>query len=167
MKVLLCASKPRMKGRSPVGLPPSPAPKVMPGTRRSASCRLSMPVCSSRPCGMIEIDLGVSTSSAVNLEEAGLNQLPRTWTWSRSTAASGPGPASAGASARTDREKAARVAVARTEAPGRTDEWREAGCLRDVMWDTGGSFVEVWARTAHDACPRGGDALLPQAATLR
>ncbi len=37
MKVLPWLSNPRMNGRSPIGLPPSAAPKVMPGTVRSAS----------------------------------------------------------------------------------------------------------------------------------
>ncbi|MCY1440105.1 hypothetical protein D9M71_563650 [compost metagenome] len=65
MKVSLSALKPRMIGRSPAGLPPSPAPKVMPEVVRSASVRVSAPVSLITCWGMTVTDLGVSRSGAV------------------------------------------------------------------------------------------------------
>ena len=63
-KMLPWLSKPRMKGRSPIGLPPSAAPKVMPGTVRSASARLFDPVCSITSFGNTITERGVFTSGA-------------------------------------------------------------------------------------------------------
>ena len=170
-KVLLWPSKPRMKGRSPVGLPPSPAPKVMPGTMRRASCRLVAPVsCSSCPV-TIDTVLGVSSSSAVNLGEDGLNQLPRTCTESSSVAAgcgaeAAAGPASSARAAQGARPAArVAVAVASTVACG--------GCLRLRMWLEGvrrrgrGEFIEGGPLTCGwGAWDRGGLGLLPRGCAM-
>ena len=68
-----CASKPRMKGRSAAELPPSPAPKVTPGVRRKASCKVVAPVCSMTVSGITVTVLGVSSSGAVNFWLADLS----------------------------------------------------------------------------------------------
>ena len=62
----LLASKPRMVGRSPDGVPPSPEVKVMPGTVRSASCSVSEPV--RRITSLVTTDtvFGVSSSAPVS-----------------------------------------------------------------------------------------------------
>lgn len=59
-----------MNGRSPSGLPPSPAPNVMPGTVRSASVSVDAPLFWISSCGITVTDFGVSTSGAVNFAEA-------------------------------------------------------------------------------------------------
>jgi hypothetical protein len=60
-------SVPRMKGRSPSGLPPSPAPSAMPGTVRSASASEAELVSSSTWREITVMVRGVSTSGAVAL----------------------------------------------------------------------------------------------------
>ena len=74
-KVLDWASAPRMKGWSPVGLPPSPLPKVMPGVAFSASCRLVAPLCLINSSLITWTVLGVSSSGAVNLAEGAVSTL--------------------------------------------------------------------------------------------
>ncbi len=64
-----------MKGRSPIGLPPSPAPKVMPGVVRSASCSEFEPDCRITSVGTTVTDLGVSSSGAVNLGDCASSTL--------------------------------------------------------------------------------------------
>ncbi len=59
-----------MKGRSPFGLPPSPAPKVMPGTVRNASAKVVTFVSSISCFEITDTDLGVSRRGATNLEFA-------------------------------------------------------------------------------------------------
>ena len=58
-----------MNGRSPSGLPPSPAPSVIPGTMRSASASVVERVSSSNWRVSTVIARGVSIRSAVALSE--------------------------------------------------------------------------------------------------
>ena len=97
----------------------------MPGTMRSASCRLVAPVSAISFSDTIDTDFGVSSSSAVNFGEDGLNQLPRTCTLSSSVALREPASALSAACAAIGAKPAARVAVASRETRG--------ACLRDVM----------------------------------
>ncbi|MNK92427.1 hypothetical protein D3C87_1125520 [compost metagenome] len=69
-KMLAPESKPRMNGRSPSGLPPSPAPKVMPGVVRRASCNVTEPDCWITSAGTMVTDFGVSSSGAVNFGDS-------------------------------------------------------------------------------------------------
>ena len=84
-----------------------------------ASCRLVAPVSSSSFSVTIDTVFGVSSNSAVNFDEDGLNQLPRTCTLSRSVAFCSAGAASASAAWAGSVEKpAASVAVASMVARG-------------------------------------------------
>lgn len=99
----------------------------MPGTMRSASCRLVAPVSAISFSETIDTDFGVSSSSAVNFGEDGLNQLPRTCTLSRSVALREEAASALSAACAANGAKpAARVAVASRETRGAR--------LRDVMW---------------------------------
>ena len=69
------ASKPRMKGRSPSGVPPSPAPKVIPGVVRRASARVDTARSCIRDSVMMVTDFGVSRSGAVNFTESDVSRL--------------------------------------------------------------------------------------------
>ncbi|MNP40152.1 hypothetical protein D3C76_1337640 [compost metagenome] len=74
-KTSLSALKPRMIGRSPAGLPPSPAPKVIPGVVRKASTKLVAPVSRITCWGMTVTLLGVSRSGAVYFFEVAVSVL--------------------------------------------------------------------------------------------
>ncbi|MNM97636.1 hypothetical protein D3C81_1101460 [compost metagenome] len=74
-KVSLSALKPRMNGRSLAGLPPSPAPKVIPGVVRSASARDMEPVSLITWVGITVTVFGVSRSGAVYFFEADCSTL--------------------------------------------------------------------------------------------
>ena len=70
IEMLCCELMPRIYGWSPVGLPPSPAPKVMPGVERKASSKLFTPRWSNTSRVITCTVLGVSRKGAVNLLEA-------------------------------------------------------------------------------------------------
>ena len=138
----------------------------MPGTMRRASCRLVAPVSCSSCAVTIDTVLGVSSSSAVNLGEDGLNQLPRTCTESSSVASgcgadAAEGPASSARAVQGARPAArVAVAVASTVACG--------GCLRLRMWLEGvrrrdrGEFMEgVPLRCGQGESDRGGHGVRP------
>src|SRR5580765_2577715 len=64
-----------MNGWSPTGLPPSPAPKVMPGVVRSASTRAVEPVWLITSELITVTDFGRSSNGAVNLVDDALSTL--------------------------------------------------------------------------------------------
>src|SRR5690554_243974 len=108
-----------MKGRSPCGLPPSPAPMVMPGTVRSASCRLRALESLRTCCGTTVTERGVSISGAVYFEDCArstwydsLSAVSCTWMGVSSRASL----SAARASGLPD--KATPAAVARRPSPG-------------------------------------------------
>ena len=92
-------SKPRMNGRSPIGLPPSAAPKVMPGIVRSASSSVDAPAslitCAGSTTTERGVSIGLATSFAPCRARAPVTRMSsRVCTWPGSLAA---GSAGAGA----------------------------------------------------------------------
>src|SRR6218665_61651 len=139
--MLDCVSKPRRNGRSPAGLPPSPAPSVMPGVVRRASISETEPVCWITSDEITVMDLGVSSSGAVNLPELALSTLTSLAVLPVTLTAGSTASLPAAACWAT----AGRAAIIRpTAAAGCTRLAPGLGCLRDLMYDMGFLCWKRW-----------------------